>query len=148
MNKRTTILSVLVCASLVGAGYVRAATSKPEAATTAAVQLQEKEFQVAMAFLKAETSNLKGESSTAELRAAREKVEGLANLLDKAPRDAKTSQAMIERALWLFHMEKSKDLTNVTVSAQAAAEPAFRLQLLAVQQNRRIIELLEELTKK
>jgi hypothetical protein len=81
-----------------------------------------------------------------QAKGARDDLNKAMSILKDAPKDPKAVNAIAGQALWDYYVDKAGAEGAAQVS-QLANEQTLRLNVLQVQQNQRIIELLEQVAK-
>jgi hypothetical protein len=88
-----------------------------------------------------------GSQDTEAVKGVGTDLDTVMSILGDAPKDAKTVRAIAGHSLWKYYLEKGSARSAPQVS-QLANEQMLHLGLLQVQQNQRIIELLEQMGKR
>jgi hypothetical protein len=152
MSKRRWITGTLIVACLLCTGYLFGQESSTDNASTPKItggetldSLSTAELRFELAMSKANLALMTGKKVDAA--EARESADAVTDILVNAPTDPKMVRALVGKSLWQFYAAKADARGAVQVS-QAANEASQRLSLLQVEQNQRIIELLEQVAKK
>jgi hypothetical protein len=89
----------------------------------------------------------KNAEGTDSLTAARADAGTVSNLLDQAVRNPNEEEQYLKSVTWDFYFDQATEKMNPEMRGAEAADEAFRVSLLQARQNRRIIELLEQVVK-